>query len=296
VGDVGDELELLTARSTRVGSLPVARVLPSRPHRTVGAWCFADLMGPVELARGEGVDVAPHPHCGLQTVTWLFDGEILHCDSLGSEQVIRPGQCNFMTAGHGVAHSEESTSRAGGLVHGIQLWVAQPAETVEGEPAFEHIADPPQVALKGPNGGAEAIVFVGEFAGAASPARHDWEHFGAEVQLRGAVDLPLGRAHEHAVIVIDGVLRVDGVELAPGTHVYLPPGRDGCTLAATDDARVILLGGVPFPEELVMWWNFVARTRDEIATAWRQWTDADDRFPTVASSLPRTEVDPPPWL
>jgi redox-sensitive bicupin YhaK (pirin superfamily) len=115
------DLELLTARASRVGSLPVARVLPSRPHRTVGAWCFADLMGPVELAAGEGVDVAPHPHCGLQTVTWLFAGEILHRDSLGSEQVIRPGQCNLMTAGHGVAHSEESVTRTGGPVHGIQL-------------------------------------------------------------------------------------------------------------------------------------------------------------------------------
>jgi redox-sensitive bicupin YhaK (pirin superfamily) len=253
-------------------------------------------MGPVELAAGEGVDIAPHPHCGLQTVTWLFAGEILHRDSLGSEQVIRPGQCNLMTSGHGVAHSEESVTRTGGRVHGIQLWVAQPAATRDGDAAFEHIADLPRVALRGASGDGDATVFVGAFSGVESPARRDWEHFGAEVHVRGAVDVPLDRAHEHAVIVIDGAVRVDGTDLAPGTHAYLAPGRDGCALAAVDDARVILLGGAPFPEELVMWWNFVARTRDEIAKAWRQWTDRDPRFPEVASPLPRTEIAPPPWI
>jgi redox-sensitive bicupin YhaK (pirin superfamily) len=294
---VGDELELLRARASQVGALPVARVLPSRVHRTVGAWCFADLMGPVELGVGEGVDVAPHPHCGLQTVTWLFAGEILHRDSLGSEQVIRPGQCNLMTAGHGVAHSEESVTRRGGRVRGIQLWVAQPAATRDGDAAFAHIADLPRIALRGARGDAEATVFVGAFAGAESPARRDWDHFGAEAHLRGSVDVPLATAHEHAVVVIDGAVEVDGTELAPGTHAFLAAGRDGCALTAVGgDARVILLGGAPFPEELVMWWNFVARTRDEIATAWRQWTDGDERFPEVASPLPRTEIAPPPWL
>jgi redox-sensitive bicupin YhaK (pirin superfamily) len=290
------ELERLTGRGSRVGSLPVARVLPSRPHRTVGGWCFADLMGPVELPAGEGADVPPHPHCGLQTVTWLFAGEMLHRDSLGSEQVIRPGQCNLMTAGHGVAHSEESVSRSGGLVHGIQLWAAQPLATRDGEAAFEHHADLPRVALLGANGGsAEATVFVGGFAGVESPARRDWESIGAEVVVRGAIDVPLVAAYEHLMVVIDGAVTVDRSDLAPGEHAYLPIGRGGATLQATDGARVVLLGGLPFPEQLTMWWNFVARSRDEIDVAWRQWTDGDARFPAVASPLPRTEVDPPHW-
>ena len=296
------ELELLTARASQVGSLPVARVLPSRPHRTVGAWCFADLMGPVDLPAGEGADVAPHPHCGLQTVTWLFAGEILHRDSLGSEQVIRPGQCNLMTAGHGVAHSEESTSRRGGRVHGIQLWAAQPSATRDGAAAFEHHADLPRVALSGPQGAGEATVFVGGFAGVASPAQvdqgRDWESLGVEVTVRGAVDVPVVATHEHAVVVIDGTVAVGGMPLAAGTHAHLGPGPDGFTLEAIDepdDARVVLLGGVPFPEELTMWWNFVARSRAEISAAWQQWSDGDPRFPDVASPMPRTEVDPPHW-
>ncbi len=274
----------------------MARVLPARPHRTVGGWCFVDLMGPVELAAGEGVDVAPHPHCGLQTVTWLFAGEILHRDSIGSEQVIRPGQCNLMTAGHGVAHSEESVSRSGGPVHGIQLWAAQPSATRDGDAAFEHHGGLPRVALSGPRGAAEATVFVGGFGGVESPARRDWESVGAEVQVRGRVDLPLAGAHEHLVVVIDGAVTVDRTALAPGTHAYLAPGRDGVALQAADDARVVLLGGLPFPETVEMWWNFVARSREELGVAWRQWSDRDPRFPEVASPLPRTEVPPPPWL
>ena len=290
------ELELLTARASQVGSLPVARVVPSRPHRTVGAWCFADLMGPVDLPAGEGADVAPHPHCGLQTVTWLFAGEILHRDSLGSEQVIRPGQCNLMTAGHGVAHSEESVSRAGGRVHGIQLWAAQPSATRDGGAEFEHHDDLPRVSLSGPRGNAEATVFVGGCAGVESPARRDWEIVGAEVQLRGSVDIPLVATHERLVVVIDGSVAVDGTAIAPGAHAYLPPGLDGATLEAADDARVVLLGGVPFPEDLTMWWNFVARSREEIGEAWQQWSEGDSRFPSVASPLPRTEVAPPAWF
>jgi redox-sensitive bicupin YhaK (pirin superfamily) len=292
---VADEIEIWQARASRVGALPVARALPVRAHRTVGAWCFADLMGPVELPAGEGADVAPHPHCGLQTVTWLFDGEILHRDSLGSEQVIRPGQCNLMSAGHGVAHSEESPTRNGGRVHGIQLWAAQPATMRDGAAAFEHHGELPRVALTGARGDAEATVFVGEFAEASSPARRDWESFGAEVLLRGAVAVPLVAAHEHLVVVIDGAVRVDDTDLEPGEHAYLPTGRGGATLHATVDARVVLLGGMPFPEELTMWWNFVARSRDEISAAWQQWSDGDDRFPEVASPMPRIEIAPPAW-
>jgi redox-sensitive bicupin YhaK (pirin superfamily) len=165
-----------------------------------------------------------------------------------------------------------------------------------GDAAFEHHGELARVAMTGARGDAEATVFVGGFAGVASPARRDWESFGAEVAVRGAVDVPLVAAHEHLVVVIDGAVAVDGTAIAPGVHAYLAPGRDGATLQSADDARVLLLGGVPFPEPIEMWWNFVARSRQELGEAWRQWSDGAPRFPSVASPLPRTEVAPPPWL
>src|SRR3546814_593223 len=158
------EVELTDSREAMVGEMRVRRALPRRTRRTVGAWCFADHMGPADVTEERGIDIGPHPHIGLQTVTWLFAGEILHRDTLGSEQVIRPGQLNLMTAGHGVAHSEEATGRYAGPLHGIQLWVAQPAETRDGAPAFEHHAELPVVELDA----ATATVLV---ASSAAPLR-----------------------------------------------------------------------------------------------------------------------------
>src|SRR3954453_1720353 len=143
----GTTLEISESREAQVGALPVRRALPRRARRTVGAWCFVDHMGPISVTDERGVDLGPPPHTGLQTVTWLLDGEILHRDSLGSEQIIRPGQLNLMTAGHGVAHAEAATGRYEGALHGVQLWVAQPSSTRDGEPAFEHHAELPRVEL-----------------------------------------------------------------------------------------------------------------------------------------------------
>src|SRR5580704_1075922 len=176
----GPVVELSPARLTQVGSLPVRRVLPQRPRRTVGSWCFLDHAGPVPAEPGVSFGIGPHPHMGLQTVTWLLAGELLHLDSLGSEQLIRPGQLNLMTAGHGVSHAEEDPARAE-EVHAVQLWVAQPAATRDGAAAFEHHAELPTRDL----GQAELTVLVGEVAGIASPARRDTEHMGVELTLRG---------------------------------------------------------------------------------------------------------------
>jgi redox-sensitive bicupin YhaK (pirin superfamily) len=285
-------VDLLAGRETTVGSTPVHRVLPQRARRTVGAWCFADHFGPRPVTEREGMEIGPHPHMGLQTVTWLVAGEVLHRDSLGSEQLIRPGQLNLMTAGHGVAHAEEHTGRYRGDMHGLQLWVAQPESTRHGVAAFEHHDALPQVQLDG----ADATVVIGDFAGATSPARRDTDHVGVELRVRprGAT-FPVRTECEHALIVLQGAVTVDGRLVEPGVLAYLGLGRDECRLVADAPATVFLVGGLPFPEQLRMWWNFVGRTEEELSTAQRQWTAADDRFGDVASPLARIEIGPPPW-
>jgi redox-sensitive bicupin YhaK (pirin superfamily) len=287
----GPVVELAAGRVTQVGSMTVQRVLPQRPRRTVGAWCFADHMGPVAVRVPGAVGIGPHPHIGLQTVTWLLAGELLHLDSLGSEQLIRPGQLNLMTAGHGVAHAEEDAGRSGRL-HGIQLWVAQPAATRDGPAAFEHHGALPEVELDGSG----ATVLVGDFAGAVSPARRDTEHVGVELTLRGPrATIPLRRDYEHALTVLAGRIAIEGAVAEPGQLAYLGTGRDELGVETDEAARVLLLGGVPFPEQVLMWWNFVGRTREEISAARRQWAAADARFGEVSSKLGRIDVGVPPW-
>ncbi len=290
-GAAGPVVTIEPGRATQVGSLPVRRVLPQRPRRTVGAWCFADHAGPVAV-RGPGAfGIGPHPHMGLQTVTWLVSGALVHLDSLGSEQLIRPGQLNLMTAGHGVAHAEEDPGTAEEL-HAVQLWVAQPEETRDDPAAFEHHAELPRVEL--PRGA--ATVLVGDFAGLASPARRDTEHVGVELTLgRGTATVPLRSDYEHALVVLEGGVRVGPESVAPGVLAYLGTRRDECELVTDAPARALLLGGLPFPDHVLMWWNFVGRTREEISEARRQWAADDGRFGTVRSSLARLEVGAPPW-
>lgn len=288
-------IEITDSALAQVGHVTVRRALPRRQRRTVGAWCFADHLGPAEATPTHGLDVGPHPHCGLQTVTWLTQGEVLHHDSLGSAQIIAPGQLNLMTAGRGVSHSEEATGSYRGPVEGIQLWVAQPTETRHDDPAFEHHAELPTVDLAG----GRATVLIGSLAeapaDATSPARADTPILGAELVLDGPSTIALDPAFEHGLVVLDGSLAVDDATLTPGQLGYLAPGRAELDLRPTGTARVMLLGGTPFPEPLVMWWNYVARTRAEVAAAHRSWLDDDGRFGTVASPLDRVEVDAPPW-
>jgi redox-sensitive bicupin YhaK (pirin superfamily) len=279
--------EIIASREEQVGLVPVRRALPTRGRRTVGAWCFADHMGPAAVTEDHSVDIGPHPHCGLQTVTWLLDGEILHRDSVGSEQPIRPGQLNLMTAGHGVSHSEEATGRYRGDLHGIQLWVAQPEATRHGEAAFEHHAELPGTTVDA----VEATVLVGAFAGATSPARADTDHLGVELRLpAGRATLPVDPSHEHALVVLRGSLLVDGAPLRPGAIALLPPGRDELPVEAGEPTTAMLLGGSPFPDRLAMRWNWVARTRDELDAAEAAWRASfegggDGRFGSVASPL-----------
>jgi len=291
-GDHPPTVEVTESRTSQVGSFTVRRALPRRARRTVGAWCFVDHMGPLVVTEDEGIDIGPHPHMGLQTVTWLLAGEAVHHDSLGTEQPIRPGQLNLMTAGHGVSHSEERTGRYRGDVHGVQLWVAQPEGTRHGAPAFEHHAELPRLELDG----GVATVLVGELGGTTSPARRDTDHVGAELVVRtGGATVPLQRTSEHALVVLAGAVAVDGTPTSTGHLAYLGAGRDECRIVSIEGATVLLVGGTPFEDPVLMWWNFVARTRAEISAARDQWMRDDGRFGHVASGLDRIPVGPPPW-
>lgn len=292
-GDTTPDLELIPSHEAEVGRIRVRRALPRRGRRTIGAWCFADHMGPVTVSEDRGLDVGPHPHIGLQTVTWLIAGEALHRDSLGSEQLIAPGQLNLMTAGHGIAHSEEATGRDAGELQGIQLWFAQPEGTRHGPPAFEHLAELPMVDV----GAGTATVLVGELAAASSPARRDTDHLGVDLDLRaGVATLALDPAHEHGLVVLEGSVRLQGRDVEPGVPAYLGVGHDELALTSNGPARAMLLGGAPFEDELVMWWNYVGRSRSEVAEAHRAWTAQDSsRFGEVRSTLSRIDTGPPPW-
>ncbi|WP_214407059.1 pirin family protein [Pseudonocardia lacus] len=256
----------------------VRRLLPLRQRRMVGAWCFVDHFGPEDVRDRPGMQVPPHPHTGLQTVTWLVEGEIVHRDSLGSDQAIRPGQLNLMTSGHGIAHSEQSPADHPPGMHGLQLWVALPESARHGEPRFEHHADLPVRH----DGDATVTVLVGEYGGLRSPARVHTPLLGVEVVVPGpaALRLPLDAGFEHGVLLMAGAATVAGTALEPGSLLHLSPGRAEASVEVDRAARIVLLGGEPFDEDLVMWWNFVGRTHEDIARARDDWM-AGRRFGAV---------------
>ena len=287
----GPVVELLPAHIADVGGAPVHRALPRRGRRTVGAWCFLDHFGPTGPG-GPTMGIGPHPHMGLQTVTWLVEGALLHHDSLGNAQPIRPGALNLMTAGHGVVHAEDSESS--GAQHGVQLWVAQPERTRNGPADFEHHDELPTLAL----GSLQATVLVGALGGAQSPARSDTPLVGAELLLApGDAVVPLDAAFEHALVVLEGSVAVDGGDQPIGGDVlaYLGRGRGELRIAARDRARVMLIGGEPFEEPVLMWWNFVARTREEVDAAYAAWATESPRFGPTPSTLPRVPAPRPFW-
>ena len=284
--------EVFASHRAMVGAIEVRRALPQRAHRTVGAWCFADHMGPAAVTEERGLDIGPHPHTGLATVTWLIEGEAVHRDSLGTEQLIRPGQLNLMSAGHGVAHSEEPTGSYRGTLEGIQLWIAQPEQYRHAAHAFEHHAELPRVEI----GASEATVLVGDALGVTSPARHDTALVGLDLVVRASTEMPLVRAYEYGVVVLRGAVSIDGTRVEPGSLAYFAPGIDEWRLDVNEPARVIVLGGVPFDESITMWWNFVARSRDELTIAYLDWKNRDERFGTVASALASIDAPVPFWL
>lgn len=285
-------VERLSPRRAVVGGFDVARVLPQRARRMIGPWCFVDVMGPGVATDSVGLNVGPHPHIGLQTVTWLIDGALLHRDSLGTEQPIQPGQLNLMTAGHGVSHSEETMNFYHGPIFGVQMWLAQPEHTRHTAPAFEHHASLPRITI----GTADITVFVGEFHNVASPARTETQHVGVEIILApGSTILPLNNTYEYGLLVLNDAVRVDDTEIGHGELAYLGTQRDEVTLTSNTTVRMLLLGGERFSEDVLMWWNYVARSRDEISLAHYEWSTKNPRFGTVATDLPRVDTRKPPW-
>ncbi len=285
-------IDVKEGRATTVGGAAISRVLPTKGRRTVGPWCFVDLMLPPDFDNPHPLEIGPHPHIGLSTVTWLFEGEALHSDSLGSQQPIRPGQLNLMTAGRGIAHAELGTT---GGIHGAQMWLAQPESTRDGDSRFEHIPDLPLVDL----GAGEAVVFVGEYGGARSDATLDWDTVGIEARLSGKqVELGSVPDYEYAVVPIDRPVKVDEAIVEPGWLALIPTGTERLPIDTNGDAaRVLVLGGRPLGEPIEMWWNFVARSKDEMTEAWRAWRSHDEeRFGAVPSGLARIDAPPPPWL
>jgi redox-sensitive bicupin YhaK (pirin superfamily) len=282
VGPDASAVELLEGAPVALGGprgFAVTRTLPSKHRRMVGAWCFLDAYGPHDLTGTRGMRVGPHPHIGLQTVTWLVVGEVLHRDSLGSLQEIRPGQLNIMTAGHGIAHSEQTPAEHTPVLQGVQLWVALPHEARDMPPAFAQHTDLPVHT----DGGLSATVLMGSLAGVTSPARCHTPLVGAEITLAegSAATLPLDPAFEYAVLALDGAPTVRDVTVKPGPLLYLGAGRDSVRLQTAGESRLLLLGGEPFEERIVMWWNFVARDHDEIVQARADWVDGTPRFGAV---------------
>ncbi len=307
-------VEVLGAREVPLGgprAMRVRRTLPQRHRSLIGAWCFVDHYGPDEVAATGGMKVASHPHTGLQTVSWLFTGEVEHRDSAGNQAMVRPGEVNLMTAGRGISHSEVSTD-ATSTLHGAQLWVALPDASRHAEPRFDHHAPSPVTGE-----GWEARVFLGSLLGATSPVPTHTPLLGAELLLDAGttLDVDVDAEFEHGVLVDTGVVTVDGTEAKQGDLAYTAPGRTTLTLASgaervvpeepRDEAsrrvRLLVLGGPPFGESIVMWWNFVGRTHDEVVGYREEWqrqitregdvvgdsrTVSDGRFGIVDDPLP----------
>lgn len=270
-GGVVGGVEILAPREVPLGgprAMLVRRTLPQRRRTLIGAWCFLDHYGPDDVADTGGMKVAPHPHTGLQTVSWLFTGEIEHRDSVGSHAMVRPGEVNLMTGGRGISHSEVSTPGTTTL-HGAQLWVALPEEHRDTDPSFQHHV-PDLVTGEGFG----ARVFLGSLLGVTSPVDTFTPLLGAELVLEpGArVALAVEESHEHGVLVDLGDVRVGDVDAQRFDLAYVEPGRDELVLVAGDEgARVLLIGGPPFGEQIVMWWNFVGRSHDEVVAYRDEW-------------------------
>lgn len=271
-------VEAHRSRSTALGGLPIWRALPLRGRRLIGPWCFLDRYGPLSFTDAKPMDVAPHPHIGIQTVSWLLEGEVVHRDSLGFEATVRPGGVNVMTSAAGIAHSEETPLRNSGRLNGVQLWMALPDAHRRGPASFQHVAEVPAIETRG----GRALLIAGTHDGVQSPAAAFSDLVGLDAVVRAAetMTMPLLPGREHGFFVLEGDLDLDGQALEPNWIYYLAPGRTEAAFRSRGGGRLLVLGGTPFPEPVLMWWNFVARTPEEIAAAREDW-EAERRFGVV---------------
>ena len=281
----GERVELLEPREVPLGgprAMTVRRTLPQKKRSLVGAWCFVDSYGPDPVAGRGAMDVPPHPHTGLQTVSWLYAGEIEHRDSVGSVALVQPGAVNLMTAGAGIQHSEVSTDATTSL-HGVQLWIALPDHSRHTAPFFEHFAPAPFA-----HGDATVRVFVGELLGHSSPVTAFTRLLGAQLDLPAgaSVTIRVDPAFEHGLIVDAGAPTLHGVAVPTANLGFVPAGAAELTVEAGDSpVRALLIGGEPLGEQIVMWWNFVGRSHEEVVAFRERWMreviaheDADGLF------------------
>lgn len=289
-------VEIVSPRDVPLGgirAMTVRRTLPARGRPFIGSWCFLDHYGPDDVAVTGGMDVAPHPHTGLATVSWLFRGEIEHRDSLGTRELVLPGELNLMTAGHGIAHSEVST-KATTILHGVQLWLALPPNKRDMAARFEHYAPESIV-----DAGTTWRVFLGELGGItggttnsdASPIATHTPTMGAEVTIAAGIstEVELDREFEYGVLVDQGRLLLDGrsdldgqITVDVGNLAVLPIGGNRLRLTAVDGpVRALLIGGAPMETGLVMWWNFIGESHEEIVESRRAWQEE------IAADSPR---------
>jgi redox-sensitive bicupin YhaK (pirin superfamily) len=280
LGAADARVESYPNRELTLGSLAITRALPVKDRRLVGPWCFLDRFGPLTFRGGKPMDVAPHPHIGLQTVTWLLQGEVVHDDSLGYESILRPGGVNVMTSGGGIAHAEQTPGENTGRLNGVQLWVALPDDHRHMPATFEHIAEVP--ALESEAGRIQ--VFAGSLHGQTSPAVHFSELLGADLHVfpGHTLTLPLEPDFEHALLVLTGDATLADQPLDERVLYYLGTTRSEAHVSSRHGCRLLLIGGPPFAEQILMWWNFVARTQDEIAQARADWENRR-RFGEVAA-------------
>ncbi|HVV81109.1 MAG TPA: pirin family protein [Pseudolabrys sp.] len=263
---------VIVPRTVDLGDFAVRRALPSARTRMVGPFIFFDHFGPAEFRAGAGLDVRPHPHIGLSTVSYLFDGEIMHRDSLGTAIAIKPGEVNWMTAGRGIVHSERTGPEkraAGGPIHGLQMWVGLPADKEEMEPGFAHheTREFPVVT----DAGKTVHVVVGSLYGAKSPVPTVHETIFGDVHLKSGATVPLDANHEErAIYILDGEIEIGGDKFGGGQLLVFKPG-DVIALMATRDSHFVIIGGAPMDGPRHIWWNFVSSRKDRIEQAKADW-------------------------
>lgn len=272
-------LEPRRVKLTTRSGVTIERTLPHRDLKRIGAWCFLDSYGPTTEA--SAMQVGAHPHTGLQTVTWLFSGTVLHHDSIGSRSTIRAGELNLMTAGRGIAHSEISLDGVEPL-QGVQLWVALPENSRNQAPAFSHYQELPNFTYEG----LEVTLFMGELLGRTSPATIHSPLVGAQISLKpGTFTLPLRTDWEYGILVASENVTIEGMQVDKDQLFYLPPGRESVEITAQGISTVILIGGEPLREQFVMWWNFIGRSHEEIVEMRRDWEANPNRFPSFVDTI-----------
>lgn len=266
-------------RSAEIGKgTVIKRALPSRQKRMIGAWCFLDHAGPVTFPQGYGLDVGPHPHIGLQTFTWLIEGTMMHNDSIGSKQLIRPKQVNLMTAGHGISHTEVAPDTETKM-HAAQLWIALPDDKINMAPQFDHYPELPIAEQDD----VEFTVLVGEFMNTTSPVKVHTELVGVDFYAKDSTTtrIPLNPKFEYGFLALEGEAVINGHELNNDNMVVLEPGISQIDVQLHKGSRLLLIGGEPFESPILLWWNFVGRTQEELKQATEQWINQDARFGSI---------------